>query len=115
WSKSALSSSRDSRRLSSMVLMARARARTSPVRMRSTQDWSVVGIFALCGESILQQLPRDHQALDLAGALADGAELHIAIKLFRRVVLDKAVAAVDLYAFVGRLHRHLAGIKLGHG
>ena len=38
---------------------------------------------------ILQQLPRDHQPLDLAGAFADGAELHVTIKFFRGIVFDE--------------------------
>ena len=49
---------------------------------------------------ILQQLPRDHQPLDFAGTFADGAQLHVAIELFRRIIFDEAVAAVDLHAFV---------------
>src|ERR1051325_7510320 len=65
-------------------------------------------------ESILQQLPGNHQPLDLAGTFADGAELHVTIKFFRRIILDESIAAVDLYAFIRALHRDLTGIKLGH-
>src|SRR4051812_30242713 len=47
-----------------------------------------------CSTLFLEQIAGDHQALDLAGTFADGAKLHVAIKLFRRIVLDEAVAAV---------------------
>src|SRR5260370_1076896 len=78
----------------STQLAARASARTSPPRIfRATSD--ILG-FAL------EQLPRDHQALDLAGALADGAQLHVAIEFLDRIVLGEAVAAVDLQRFVRR-------------
>src|ERR1041385_5900564 len=131
--KRAFSSSRDSGRLSSMVLMARATARTSPARMRSTQCWRAGAgkfysypfkTFHRKGRKgreegfcllVLQQFPGNHNPLDFAGAFADGAELHVAIKLFRRIILDEAVAAVDLHAFICALHSHFTGIELGHG
>src|SRR5260370_27464911 len=93
---SAFSRSRASGRLSSMVLMARARARTSPERMRSTHD----GMLS-AANLILQQLPGDDQSLNFAGAFADGANLDVAINFFRRIILDKAVTAVDLHALIG--------------
>ena len=52
-----------------------------------------------------QQLPGDHQPLDLARALADRGELHVPEELLRRVVLHEPVAAVDLDAVVGGLAR----------
>src|SRR5258707_11411932 len=42
------------------------------------------------------------------------SKLHVAIKLFRRIVLDEAVAAVDLHALVGAAHRHLTGVEFRH-
>src|SRR5580704_15747280 len=48
---------------------------------------------------ILQQLPGDHQTLDLAGAFADRTQLHIAIELLDRIVLDEAIAAMYLDRF----------------
>src|SRR5689334_16171537 len=45
---------------------------------------------------LLQDLPRDHQPLDLRGALADLADLGVAEHALHRVVLRVAVAAVDL-------------------
>src|SRR5438067_5295463 len=62
----------------------------------------------------LEQLARDHQSLDLAGALSDGAQLHIAVKLLSRIILDEAVPAVDLHTLVGAAHCHFAGIELCH-
>src|SRR3954467_2741469 len=50
--------------------------------------------------SVLQQLPCNHQPLYLTRAFANGAQLHITIKLFRRIVFDEAIATVDLHAFV---------------
>src|SRR6266851_2378137 len=64
---------------------------------------------------VLQQLPRNHQPLDFACALADGAQLHVTIKFFRRIVFDKTVPAMDLHAFVGASDGHFAGVELGHG
>src|SRR5271167_4331772 len=64
--------------------------------------------------SVLQDLPRDDQPLDLAGAFADGAELYITIELLGRIVLDEPVAAVNLHSFVGTLHCDLARVQLRH-
>ena len=50
-----------------------------------------------------EQLARDDEPLDLARALADGEELDVAEVLLGRIVLDEAVAAVDLDAVVGGL------------
>src|SRR5436305_10380461 len=65
--------------------------------------------------SVSEQLARDHEALNLARALADGGQLHIAEVLLGGIVLHETVAAVDLDAVVGDLHRDLAGVQLGHG
>src|ERR1019366_8451227 len=61
-------------------------------------------------QSTLQDLARDDQALNFAGAFADGAELDVAVKLLGRIVLDKSVAAMNLHPFVGAPHCDLAGI-----
>jgi len=63
---------------------------------------------------LLQQLPRNHHALYFTGPFTDGAQLHIAIKLFRRIVFDEAVAAVDLHAFIRAPHGNFAGEELRH-
>ena len=65
-------------------------------------------------ESSRQQLPRDHEPLNLAGAFADGGELDVAEEFLGRIVLHEPVAAVDLHAVVGGLDGNLAGVELGH-
>src|SRR5271170_5131784 len=62
----------------------------------------------------LENLARDYHALNLAGSLADGAELYIAIVLLRRIVLDKAVAAVQLHRLIADAHRHFARVEFRH-
>src|SRR5436190_17007951 len=102
--------------------MARAIARGSPAITRSasvavtggrsrreTQSPMPAGL-----RSSRQQLPGDDEPLDLARALADGGELHVAEVFLRRVVLHEAVAAVDLDAVVGHLDGDLARIQFGH-
>src|SRR5207245_10684351 len=58
--------------------------------------------------SFAKELPGNHQALNLARAFANRAQLHVAIVFLRRIVFDKAVPAVNLYAFVGHLHSNFA-------
>jgi hypothetical protein len=64
---------------------------------------------------VFQQLAGNHQALNFAGAFADGAQLYIAIKLFGGIVFDKTVAAMNLDSFVGALYGDFAGVELCHG
>ena len=59
-------------------------------------------------------MARNDQALNFAGAFADGAELDVAIKLFGGIVFDEAVAAVDLDALVGDADSDFAGEEFGH-
>src|SRR5579883_2670073 len=103
----ALSSSRPAAVCASIQLAARARARRSPSTMR-TAACCAVKLF-------LQQLTRDHKALNLARAFANGAELDVAIELFDRVVLDEAVAAVNLQRLVGHTHRNFRRKQFRHG
>src|SRR5262245_36844061 len=92
---------------SSMSDMARAMARGSPASTRSAREGDAV-------TSGSQQLSRDYQALHLARAFADGQELHIAEVFLRGVVLDEAVAAVNLHPVLGRINRRFAGEQLRH-
>src|SRR3712207_3273307 len=55
----------------------------------------------------------DHHLLDLVGALADGEDLRVAVEAAHRVLLDVAVAAVDLHGLLGRAHRQPARLELG--
>src|SRR5689334_12587477 len=54
------------------------------------------------------------EALDLARALADGAELGVAPELLGRVVLGVAVAAVYLDGLLADLDGDLRGVELRH-
>jgi len=54
----------------------------------------------------LDERPRDHEPLDLVGALADREDLRVAIETAHRVFLDVAVAAVDLNCLVGDVDCH---------
>src|SRR5271166_3037033 len=104
--------------------MARDRARRSPARTRSTSSCmdlpelksirSLSAAAVVTNRLILQDLPRDHQTLNLAGAFSDSAQLHVAIELLRRIVLDESVTAENLHALVGAAHRDLAAIELCH-
>src|SRR5688572_10223906 len=86
----------------SMSEIARATARGSPA---STP--SVI-------ESGGKQLPGDDEPLNLARAFADRREFHVTEVFLGRVVLDEAVAAMNLHAVLGGADRDLAGIELGH-
>src|SRR5438477_279668 len=63
---------------------------------------------------LAKQLPRNNQFLNFAGTFSDGAELHVAVKLFRGIVLDEAIPAVNLHALIGDANGHFAGERLGH-
>src|SRR6185436_21057785 len=54
----------------------------------------------------------DDHLLDLVGALADGEDLRVAVVAAHRVLLDVAVAAVDLDGLLGRANREAAGLEL---
>src|SRR5688572_8868353 len=64
---------------------------------------------------ILDHLAANDQPLDLAGALVDLGDLSVAIMTFYRIILDVAVAAMDLNGLIGHEHRDLGGEELGHG
>src|SRR5271167_2138277 len=103
---------------------ARASARSSPARTRSTSSCmdlpelklirSLSAAAVVTNRLILQNLPRDHQTLDLAGPFADSAQFHVAVELLCRIVLDEAVAAVNLHALIGAAHGDLAAIEFCH-
>src|SRR5688572_33143150 len=61
-----------------------------------------------------KELTRDDQALDLAGALANGGELYVAKELLRWIVLDEAVAAENLDAVLRHSDGDLARVQLRH-
>src|SRR5436305_1176365 len=59
-------------------------------------------------------LARVNQPLDFTRALADGAQLDVTIELLDRVVLDEAVAAMDLDRLIANSNRHFGREELGH-
>src|SRR3990172_1579873 len=62
-----------------------------------------------------QELPRDHEPLDLARSLADLRELRVPEHPLDRVVRDVAVPAVNLDRLVRYEGGHLARVQLRHG
>src|SRR5215813_12687721 len=114
-----------------MAVIARDTARISPARTDSahfsTGSATAGGIAALVDVFgarqtwtaiiadllLAEKLARDDQTLNFAGALTDGAKLHVAIELLGRIVLDEPVATVDLYALVGHFDGHFTRVQLG--
>src|SRR3954466_13013111 len=60
-----------------------------------------------------QRLASDDQALDLGRALVQLHDLGVAHQLLDGVLLDEAIAAVDLHGVRGDLHRGVRGEALG--
>src|SRR6185436_12908571 len=58
--------------------------------------------------------PRDHEPLDLRGALEDRVDLRVAVHALDRVLARVAVAAEDLDRALRGPHRDLAGLELRH-
>src|SRR4029434_7080782 len=99
---------------SSIREIARAMARGSPASTLSTRG--DIGSQADMDSSLsLQQLPGDHEALNLARALANRGQLHVAKVLLGRIVFHEPVAAVDLNAVIGCFHGDFARIELRYG
>ena len=75
-----------------------------PVAELTAKDWDQVfqTLPNCCNQSltlksparqlVFQQLPGDHQPLNLACALADSAQLHVTVELFGGIVLGEPVA-----------------------
>ena len=63
---------------------------------------------------LAEELAGNDQLLNFARAFPYCAELNIAIELFRRIVFDEPVAAMDLDALVGHADGYFAGEQLGH-
>src|SRR5690349_6844147 len=58
--------------------------------------------------------PRDHEALDLRGALEDRVDLRVAVHALDGVLARVAVAAEQLDRALRRPDRDLAGLELAH-
>src|SRR4051794_16421881 len=64
-------------------------------------------------EPLRAQRAGDHHLLYLVGALADREDLRVPVEAADRVLLDVAVAAVDLDGLVGRAYGQAARLELG--
>ncbi len=60
-------------------------------------------------------MPGDDQALDLAGAFADGHQAGIAVDALNGILAGVAVATVDLDGIATDAFRHLGGEQFCHG
>ena len=63
---------------------------------------------------LTDQVPRDHDPLDLVGALVDLEDLRVPEELGDRIVLHEAVASEHLDGIRRDLHRHIRGEALRH-
>src|SRR5688572_10135017 len=90
--------------------IARARARVSPLK-KSRAEGGIVSDFS----GGHQQFPRNDEALNLACSFAYRAEFDVAIELLGGIILDVAIASVDLNALVGNPNGNLACMELRHG
>src|ERR1051325_8054645 len=66
------------------------------------------------GAGLLRHLARDHEPLDLLGALVDLRDLRVAHEALDGIFLDVAVAAEDLHGLRRALHRDVAALHLRH-
>src|SRR5260221_7875272 len=83
--------------------------RMNQVQMRNRRAQTRVSTLLFA-----EKLAGDDQFLDFASAFADGAEFDVAVELFGGIILDEAVATVDLHAFVGDADGDFTGEKFGH-
>src|SRR5690606_33057688 len=76
--------------------------------------WSSFSSKSIDRPSSLQQVGRDHDALDLARALVDLRDARISIIALHVEFLGVPVATVDLERLVRDPVAHLGGVELGH-
>src|SRR6476469_9304873 len=67
------------------------------------------------GATLLEQLPRDDQLLDLGGPLVDPERPDRAVEPIHRVIGQHALAADELNRIVHGALGHLGGERLRHG
>src|SRR6185437_11284880 len=95
------------------VAMARRRMRRRPARTCAGRNSTCSDRGGLLDTSRQQRFARDDETLDLRGALVQLHDLGIAEQLLHGVLLDEAVAAVDLDGVGGDLHRRIGSEALG--
>src|SRR5215471_720701 len=66
------------------------------------------------GRALPEQVPADHHALDLVGALVDLRDLGVSHHALHRVLLDVAVASEHLHGLDRDRHRGVGAEDLGH-
>src|SRR4051794_17596025 len=97
----------------------RVRAPPSPAMTDSPPSAKAIvaacaGAGAVASASALSaESPSDDHLLHLIGPLSDGEDLGVAVEAAHRVLLDVAVAAVDLHRLLARAHGEPAGLELG--
>ena len=74
----------------SVAALARARVSRAKSALARSRSWDV-----FC-KLLFQELARNDEPLNLAGALSDRAQLYIPIEFLHRVIFDEPIAAVDL-------------------
>src|SRR5690348_5189176 len=86
----------------------------SPCSVRSTRR-AISPQLATSTESNTSGPERagDDHLLHLVGALADGEDLRVAVHAAHGVLLDVAVAAVDLHGLLRAAHRQTPRLQLG--
>src|SRR5579862_6535706 len=94
----------------STSVMARATARGSRASRRSEREDSLMP--SKTAASSPEHLPRDDETLNLARALADGAQLDVSKIFLGRIVFDEAVPAVDLDALFGGTDSDFTRVEL---
>src|SRR5712691_2175624 len=93
--------------LASVSASARPRPRDPPVTSATRPERSISIVTRQ------EYFFRDHEPLDLRGALVYLEELRVAHELLDRVLLDVAVAAEHLHRVRRHLHRRVCGEALG--
>src|SRR5258705_6248053 len=73
----------------------------------------IVASSRMTGSPVLAEMAGDDQLLDVARALVDLGDAHVAVVALHRKVVEVAIAAVDLQRSGAHLFGHLAGEELG--
>src|SRR6185312_13910115 len=89
--------------------------RAAPLDLLRANGRSGVRRCGLLDAAGKERLTRDHEPLDLGGALVQLEDLGVTHQLFARLLLDEAVAAVDLDGVRRDLHRGVRGEALRVG
>src|SRR5262249_23857820 len=103
------------RRSATSAFIASALARNSRESVSSVEVMSLIVWPTPASARLVEQLPADQHAPDLAGARADLIELGIAQIASRGIIVDVAVAAKELHGIERDLGGILGGVEDGAG